>query len=266
MEFLRPCERYESTITVTILKIGGVSSTLQLQLSQNGQLKVIALATSTNFDKSLGPSADTAWTLLPPPKPIPDFDRVAANKPEDNWLPAQLSGEVVPIVSRIKILNPRGGFPIDGICDAWNGWMGGERMDATYVALMTDMIPSMSDTLLRNDGVFDAHLSFEKIERWAEQNPGIPFEGSNSIAQAMKASIWNSTVSLDIEFKRRLPKEGLRWIFTRTAAKMLHDGRMDVDITICDEDMELVVVARQLILVLEAQRKFGRAKKVKSTL
>ncbi|KAL7622206.1 hypothetical protein AAE478_007709 [Parahypoxylon ruwenzoriense] len=54
------------------------------QLSHNGQLKVVALATLTNFDKPLGPSVRTAWTLLPPPKPTPDFDRVLANEPEDN--------------------------------------------------------------------------------------------------------------------------------------------------------------------------------------
>ncbi|KAL7622207.1 hypothetical protein AAE478_007710 [Parahypoxylon ruwenzoriense] len=165
----------------------------------------------------------------------------------------------------MRILNPRGGFPADGICDAWNGWMGEERMDATYLTLMTDIIPSMSDTLLHNRGLYEAHAFFEKMERWAEQNPGVPFEGANSVAETMRASIYNNTVALDIEFKRRLPKEGLRWMFTRTATKMLRDGRMDLDIAMCDEDMELIAVAHQLILVLEAQRKF-RPAKVKSAL
>lgn len=265
IEFLRACERRESTITVTTLKTGAAISTLQLQLSQNGQIRAIALATSTNFDKSLGPTVPTAWSLLPPPKPAPDFDRVLAHQPDENWVPVRLVGEIIPLTSRISVLDPRGGFPVDGICDAWNGFIEGERMNATYLALMTDIIPSMSDTLLRNDGLYDAHKFYQKAEQWAEKNPGVPAIINNSIAEAMKSTTFNSTVTLDMDFKRRLPKEGLRFIFTRTATKMLQDGRMDIDVTICDEDMALLCSSRQLILVLEAQRKF-RSGRVKSAI
>lgn len=73
----------------------------------------------------------------------------------------------------------------------------------------------------------------------------------------MKIATTNITLTLDIEYKRRLPKEGLRFTFTRATAKKLLDGRMDVDLTICNEDMEVVCLARQLILVLGVHRKFG---------
>lgn len=36
---------------------------------------------------------------------------------------------------------------------------------------------------------------------------------------------------------------------------------MDVDLTICNEDMEVVCLARQLVLALEVHRKFGGAAK-----
>lgn len=71
----------------------------------------------------------------------------------------------------------------------------------------------------------------------------------------------NITQTLDIEYKRRLPKEGLRFTFTRATAKSLLDGRMDVDLTICNEDMEVVCLARQLILALGMHKKFGGAAK-----
>lgn len=64
-----------------------------------------------------------------------------------------------------------------------------------------------------------------------------------------------------MEFKRALPKEGLRFVLVRTAAKMLSAGRMDIDVTICDEDLGLVCTSRQVILVLEAQRKFTAGKR-----
>lgn len=83
----------------------------------------------------------------------------------------------------------------------------------------------------------------------------------------MKVATFDITASLDIEYKRRLPKEGLRFTFTRATAKTLLDGRMDVDLTICNEDMEVVCLARQMILVLGIHKKFGgEAKEPESKL
>lgn len=73
----------------------------------------------------------------------------------------------------------------------------------------------------------------------------------------MEGATINTTLSLDIEYKRRLPQEGLRFTFTRAVAKTLLGGRMDVDLTICNEYMEVVGLARQLILALGVDRKFG---------
>ncbi|KAK7700139.1 hypothetical protein SLS64_011158 [Diaporthe eres] len=262
IEFLRACERLESTVTVSVLKLGAAACTLQLQLSQKGKIRVVALATSINFDRALGPTVPTGWTLLPPPDPKPDFDRVLAHKPDENWIPVQAGGEVIPLTGRILGLDPRAGFRTEGICDVWNGFVGDERMDGTYIAMMTDMIPSMTDTLMRNGGLYDAHRFWRGARQWADANPGIPAVFRNSLAElAKQASTFNTTVVLDMEFKRRLPKEGLRFIFTRTAARTLQDGRLDLDITICDEEMGLVCKAHQLILVLEAERKFRGGKK-----
>ena len=260
VEFLRACERCDSVITVTPLKLGSVVSTFQVELAQGGKTKVVALATSTNFDYPLGPTVSTAWTPLPPPRPKPDFERVLKHQPDPNWVPAIYSGEFIPFTGRMLILDPREGFPTDGICDAWNGFEGTERIDSTTLAFMTDLVPSMSDTLLHNGGIYDAHAFQKKARVWADKNPGVPAPLKNSIAKAMKATTLNQTATLDVEFKRRLPVEGLQFAFMRTTTKMLRDGRMDVDLTIHDQDMELVCTSRQVILVLEAQRKFNMGK------
>ncbi|KAI1880300.1 hypothetical protein JX265_001921 [Neoarthrinium moseri] len=229
-----------------MLKIGARTSTLQLQLSQDKQVKVIAIVTATNFDAPLGPTVPTAWSLLPAPKPVPDFSRIVNRQSDPYWLPTHLSGEILDVTKRLLFLHPRGSHRVDGICDAWSGCIGcpDEHMDATYLALMTDIIPSMSDTLLRNGGLYDAHRLFAEMKKWAEGHPGVPSPMTNS----------------DIEFKRRVPNEGLEWVFTRTATKMLHEGGMDLDITICNAEMELVCTAHQIVMVLEAQRKFRRKK------
>jgi len=255
-----------------MIKVGAATSTIQLGLAQGGQTKVIALATSINFDRPLGPSVPVpaARALCPPARPKPDFDRVLAHELDENWIPACSSGEVIPFTRRILALDPRGGFPHDGICDAWNGLLEDQRIDSTYLTMMTDMIPSMSDTLTRTGGIYDAHEFCRRAEEWAEKNPGVPAVLNNTIAEALKSPIFNSTVTLDIEFTRRIPQEGLRFVFTRTAANLLQGGRMSVDVTFCNEQMELLCTAHQLILVLESERKFrgGKAasEKTKSAL
>ena len=55
LDFLLACVPQAMTITVVDLKIGKATSTIQLQLTQKDKLKVIAIATSTNFDQSVGP-------------------------------------------------------------------------------------------------------------------------------------------------------------------------------------------------------------------
>ncbi|KAI2613922.1 thioesterase family protein [Hypoxylon fragiforme] len=260
LEFLRPCDARESTIAIRDLKVGERTSTLQLELWQGEKMKVVALATSINMDRSNGPTHPTAWALHPPPKPVPDFAAVLAHRPDEHWLPAHFAGDVIPFTRRMLVLDPRDGFPVDGICDAWATFLGDERMDATYLALMTDYIPSMSDTLLRNGGFYDARANFAKVDEWAMEHPGVPAELTNFLKDAAKLTIFNNTVTLDIEFKRRLPEEGLQWVFTRLASRMMEDGRLDAEVTLCDEKMDLVCVARQVILVLDAKRKFGEAK------
>lgn len=259
IEYMRPCEVQDSTVKITPLKIGSTACLLQLQLLQQDQLRMLALATTTNFDRNLGPSASTVWALHPPPNTVPDFDLVEAHAPEPNWLPATLAGEVLTFTHRVLSLNPRQGFTVSGVCDAWNRFLGDERVDVTYLGLLADLIPSMSDTLTRS-GLYDAHAFHANMMEWAKLHPGVPARLGNSVAAAMKSTTFNNTVTMDLRFARRLPEEGLRWVFTRTATKAMAEGRMVVEITMCDEKMDLVCEASQSILVLEAQRKFHRDK------
>lgn len=78
------------------------------------------------------------------------------------------------MTNRMLVLPPRVGHLVDGVCDAWNGFLGDERINATYLAFMSEVMPSMSDTLLRNDSPYDAHCFHEKAIQWANSNPGVP--------------------------------------------------------------------------------------------
>ena len=264
VEFFRSCEPRDSTITITELKVGVLTSTLQLQLSQGGKTKVLALATSINMD-SPGPTVEKTWRPYPSPPPVPDFNAVETHKPDAHWLPVTLTDEIFPVLGRQVSLIPRGGFPIDGICDCWYSFQNNERMDAPYLTMMTDCIPPMSDTLLRNGSFYDVHRMSRDIEAWAKKHPGVPAKLTHTLEAAMRVPILNHTVTLNIEFKRRLPEEGLRWIFSRAESRMLQGGRMDLDVTICDQNLNLLCIARQSILALDAKRKLMN-KKAKASL
>lgn len=217
------------------------------------------MATAINFDKLDGPTVPTSWRLRPEPKPV-DFDKILAHKRDDNWIPAHVTGEVIPFTGRQIVLNSRDGFPDAGVCDAWNTFLGDERMDATYLTMMTDCIPSLSDSLLKNGGLYDVHKNFALLQQGDKENPGVPVELTNTLKEAIRAKVFNHTITLDIEFKRRLPEEGVKWTFTRAATRMFEGGRFDLDVTICDEKLDILVLARQVVLALDSKRKFGGGK------
>jgi hypothetical protein len=126
---------------------------------------------------------------------------------------------------------------------------------------MCDFMPSMADTLLRSGGMYDGRSNLRKMEAWAEKNPGVVCELETSLSEAAGAKFSENTVSLDIEFKKRLPEYGLQWIFSRVVTKKLHGGRMDMDITICDESMDLVCLSKQVVLVLDAKKRYQHISK-----
>ncbi|KAK5957466.1 hypothetical protein OHC33_001841 [Knufia fluminis] len=275
IDFLRTCTHNPFTITITDLKIGRGTSTIQLHLtqptskpnanaSQPSPLKISATVTSTNFSASpnSGPSAPTAWHLHPPPLPPPHFPNIATHRPDPHWLATTARSELMPLINRMTMLTPKGGFPVPGLCDNWNSFTP-EPIEATHLTILTDLIPSMSDTLLRTGGVFDAHAINDAAATWDASNPGVPFTMRNSVVGAQRVGIWNATVTLDVEYQGRLGgrEREIEWAFTRAMTRELRGGRMDVEATICDEDGGVLCVARQVVLVLDVGRTFDRGRK-----
>lgn len=87
------------------------------------------------------------------------------------------------MTGRILGLYPRGGFVAPGICDAWHSFLGDERINETYISFMADLVPSLSDTLLRNGGMYDAQVFQQKAERWADEHPGVTCICENTLAE-----------------------------------------------------------------------------------
>ena len=82
--------------------------------------------------------------------------------------------------------------------------------------------------------------------------------GTVKVADAISASfltpITSATLSLNMEVKKKLPPEGVRWLFSRSRAKQIKDGRMDNEIVILDEHGELVALCHQVHQVIDLTR------------
>ncbi len=68
---------------------------------------------------------------------------------------------------------------------------------------------------------------------------------------------------MDVEIKKHLPAEGVEWLFVRTVAKEIGDGRMDLEVMVFamfdgeEGRMEMVALSHHVCLVIE----LGVAKK-----
>jgi hypothetical protein len=61
-----------------------------------------------------------------------------------------------------------------------------------------------------------------------------------------KNAMINVTLSMTTEIKKRLPEDGVEWLYMRTEAKRLEGSRMDLEVLLLDESMDLVAISHQV--------------------
>jgi hypothetical protein len=65
---------------------------------------------------------------------------------------------------------------------------------------------------------------------------------------------WYTTVNMTVDVKRALPKEGVKWLFTRMKTNEVVDGRLDVLGQIWDDGGNLIALAQYVWFVVETSR------------
>jgi len=68
------------------------------------------------------------------------------------------------------------------------------------------------------------------------------------------AKFWYPTVLLNMDMKKSLPEEGVEFLFVRTQAKQIKNGRLDLEVTVWDEQGDVVVLSHHVCLVVSASR------------
>lgn len=75
------------------------------------------------------------------------------------------------------------------------------------------------------------------------------------------AKFWYPTLSLNLDVKKLLPKEGVEWLFVRVQAKKISKGRFDLQVEVYDESNDLVALSTHSSLVVDSSRNTTRGKK-----
>ena len=70
---------------------------------------------------------------------------------------------------------------------------------------------------------------------------------------------WYPTLSLSLEVKAVEPPQGWGWLFCKIECKVIKNGRMDIEVTMCDEDKNLVALSRHVAIVVSAERNSVRS-------
>lgn len=72
------------------------------------------------------------------------------------------------------------------------------------------------------------------------------------------------TLSMSLDVKKLLPPEGVKWLFVRAHAKQIKDGRMDAEVTILDESLELVALSQHVSFIIDVAQELKKVQKSKA--
>lgn len=271
LTFLRRTAAGPALLTVQDAKLGARTSTIHVTLSQeetsskskssggdkkkkHHSVKVAGYITVSDPVSEVGLSAPSDWTVCPPPpswRP-PEFTTTspttaAADGNNTPWVRIhQRYPKLRRAVNHTEVFGPAGNTARQrrGIIDQWArfrplGPKGGEgKWTDEAVAYLIDLFP------LALQGFEDAAAAAAEAS-----------SGGNTGNDTTTGPFWFPTVTLNIDFKKRLPRTtGVEWLYSRVTTKSIHNGRTDIDVVVLDERGEVVALATQVGLVLSASR------------
>ncbi|CEO58643.1 hypothetical protein PMG11_03351 [Penicillium brasilianum] len=264
LSFLRRTAAGPATLEVEDVKIGARTSTIHIKLLQPSEknpaqlsVNVVGYITVSPPSAEVGISAPTGWKPYPAPPPgsLPDgkidLPTLARTGKDGAWikqnppfLDFRRAGAQIELYGPRKDetrQQPTGATTID----QWarfqpGGDKNGRWTDAAVVYLL-DMFPMALEG-------FDTLSATAVAKAKGEEVP------------ETKAKFWYPTVTLNIDMKKHLPKEGVEWLYSRIVTKVVRGGRTDLDVSVLDENGEVIALSTQVGLVVSASRNVGSRK------
>lgn len=247
LEFVRRTEVGPATFKVRDVKVGRLTSTIHVSLYQSGREEVIGYLTNSNIPKEDGPSYDTRWRLEPPPRPLGSTAGLAAGS-DAEWREQKNMpfSDFRKASQNVRFFFPARGQPAPGVADQWMAFRNGERFTDASLGLVADMFPQIAESFRsRSDpyavGRADSAAAVAAREKGA-------------------AKFWYPTLLLNLDIKKALPEEGVDWLFVRTRAKQIKNGRYDLEVVVMDEVGDILALSHHVCMILPAARNLAARK------
>ncbi|KAI7786420.1 putative trehalose-phosphate synthase (udp-forming) [Diaporthe eres] len=242
LEFVRRTEVGPATFKVRDVKVGRLTSTVHISLFQNGREEVIGYLTNSNIPRADGPSYDTRWRLEPPPQPLGSTAALEAGSDAEWKEQKSMPFSAFRKASQnIRFFFPARGQPAPGVADQWMAFRNGERFTNASLGMVADMFPQIPESFRARSDPY-----------------AVGGAGSAAAAAAAKeksaAKFWYPTLLLNLDVKKALPEEGVDWLFVRTRAKQIRNGRYDLEVVVMDAADDIVALSHHVCMILPAAR------------
>lgn len=247
LDFLRRTQVGLATFKVKDVKLGRQTSVVHVTLSQDGREEVVGYITNADIAAEQGVSFKTAWALQPAPAAA-DVSRFEADT-DPNWGERKRwpFADFRKATDNVRSWFPRAGQPCAGVIDEWLCLRNGENWTNEALGSVVDTFPQVVETFVLEEDPY----SLEK-ER----------SGGKKLGEKESVGFWYPTVLLNLDVKKALPKEGVKWLFVRLQAKMIKNGRFDLEIVVLDAGGDLVALSHHVCFAVSAARNTAARRKV----
>jgi hypothetical protein len=196
-------------------------------MSQDDRDEVVAYVTNSNMDTEEGVSFDMEYSLTPPPLTV-DLKKLEQEQDENWYKQGKMPFSNFRKASqKVDWHFPRNGQLRKSLADEWICFADGTNFTDTSIGFVADMFPQI-------------------IEFYRDKEQG-PF--------------WYPTLLLNLDIKKALPPEGVKWLQVRVQMKRIKNGRMDLEVFVHDADDDLVALSHHVGFVMDAARNMAARRK-----
>lgn len=225
IEFLRRTQAGPALFKVEDVKLGRQTSIVHVSMEQEGRQEIVAYVTNSNIAAEEGFSFDTQYELSPQPPPVDLAKMVSGQDPNWTWSEVPFA-KFRKATAQVKFFLPRAGLVRPNIVDEWICFSDGTNFTNTSIGFVADMFPQIVENF---------------------KNTNKPY--------------WYPTLLLNLDIKKLLPVEGVKWLNVRAELKQVKNGRMDLEIWVRDAAGELVALSHHVGFVLDASRNTATRRK-----
>ncbi|EFR01841.1 hypothetical protein MGYG_04840 [Nannizzia gypsea CBS 118893] len=259
LTFIRRTNIGSALFTVVDTKLGSRTSTLHITLTQqdpdgNRREEVAGYVTVSHIASEEGPSIDKPFALKPA-APAVDFKQLVSTGQSRAWKRFNIAFASMRKASRhVEFYTPTAPAMVSsGFVEQWARFAPYgkvERWTDETLGFLADTFPTMLESF--DDKPWDKRpKEVKEKEKYAVGKDG---------KLSPKGKFWYPTILLNLDVKKKLPAEGVEWLYSRVQTKRLHNGRMDLDVIIMDEKGEIVALSNHVALVIGAERNLSARK------